>query len=125
MVYDGVFERFPKLRVATIESKAGWVGEWLERLDFFWAYMGETSGMKRTAREYFERNIWVQGDPAEKMLPLMVEFAGADNFFIGSDYPHSEGTGQIVKRGREVLAGLPSASVDKVMGANAERFFRL
>jgi hypothetical protein len=27
MVYDGVFERFPRLRVATIESASGWVAE--------------------------------------------------------------------------------------------------
>jgi len=25
VVYDGVFERVPKLRVATIEAMAGWV----------------------------------------------------------------------------------------------------
>ncbi|MGD9763562.1 MAG: amidohydrolase family protein [Candidatus Binatia bacterium] len=125
MVYDGVLERFPKLRVATIESKAGWVGEWLERLDYFWSYMAHTSGMKRPAREYFERNIWIQGDPAERMLPLVVQFAGDDKFFIGSDYPHSEGTAHVVARGREVLAGLPAESVDKVLGRNAQAFFRV
>ncbi|MCE2488175.1 MAG: amidohydrolase family protein, partial [Desulfurellaceae bacterium] len=34
MVYDGVFERFPRLRVATIEAASGWVVEWLDRLDY-------------------------------------------------------------------------------------------
>ena len=47
MVVDGVFERFPRLRVATIEAMAGWVGEWLERIDYRYKYMGHTSAMKR------------------------------------------------------------------------------
>ncbi|MGH7932681.1 MAG: amidohydrolase family protein, partial [Candidatus Binataceae bacterium] len=69
MVYDGVFERFPKLRVATIEAMAGWVGEWIERLDYRYRYMGHTSRMKRPASEYFERNIWISADPVERTLP--------------------------------------------------------
>ena len=42
MVYDGVFERFPRLRVATIESGSGWVVEWMDRLDYRYSYMGNT-----------------------------------------------------------------------------------
>jgi len=91
MVYDGVFERFPRLRVATIEGASGWVGEWLERFDYRYKYMRHTSRMKRPASEYFARNIWISADPEERMLPLMVQFAGDDKFFIGSDYPHAEG----------------------------------
>jgi predicted TIM-barrel fold metal-dependent hydrolase len=40
MVVDGVFERFPKLRVATIEAMVRWVGEWLERVAYRYKYMG-------------------------------------------------------------------------------------
>src|SRR5260370_37987082 len=56
MVYDGVFERFPRLRVATIEGASGWVGEWLERFDYRSKYMRNTSRTKRSASEYFARN---------------------------------------------------------------------
>ena len=45
MVYDGVFECFPRLRVATIEGASGWVGEWLERFDYRYKYMRHTSRM--------------------------------------------------------------------------------
>jgi len=123
MVYDGVFERFPKLRVATIEAMAGWVGEWLERLNYRFKYMKHTSQMKRSASEYFVRNIWINGDPEEKMLPLIVQFAGDEKFFIGSDYPHAEGFVQPMKKARELLAGLPAPSVDKILGENARKFF--
>jgi len=123
MVYDGVFERFPRLRVATIEAMVGWVGEWLERVDYRYKYMSHTSQMKRPASEYFARNIWINGDPEEKMFPLMVQFAGDDRFFIGSDYPHAEGFVHPVQKARGVLSSLPAASVDKILGENASAFY--
>ncbi|HVA82198.1 MAG TPA: amidohydrolase family protein [Candidatus Binataceae bacterium] len=123
MVYDGVFERFPKLRAATIEAMAGWVGEWLERLDYRFKYMGHTSKMKRSASEYFARNIWISADPEERMLPLMVEFAGDDRFFVGSDYPHAEGFVRPVDKARERLARLSEVSVRKVLRDNAKVFY--
>ncbi len=123
IVYDGVFERFPRLRMATIEARVGWVGEWLERLDYRYKYMGHTSQMKRSASEYFARNIWINGDPEEKMFPLMVQFAGDDRFFTGSDYPHAEGFVHSMQKARELLSALPATSVDKILSTNARNFY--
>jgi predicted TIM-barrel fold metal-dependent hydrolase len=123
MVYGGVFERFPQLRVATIESSSGWVAEWLDRLDYRYNYMGHTTQMKRSASEYFAQNIWISADPQERTLPYMVELVGDDKFFIGSDYPHAEGFVQPIEKARTALARLPESSIDKILGANAARFF--
>ena len=123
MVYDGVFERFPRLRVATIESASGWVAEWLDRLDYRFSYMGHTTQMKRPASEYFERNIWISADPTERTLPYMVELVGDDKFFVGSDYPHAEGFTEPVKKTRASLSRLPESSVNKILGENAAKFF--
>jgi predicted TIM-barrel fold metal-dependent hydrolase len=125
MVVDGVFERFPRLRVATIEAMAGWVGEWLERIDYRYKYMGHTSGMKRPVAEYFARNIWISGDPEEKMFKYVVQFAGDDKFFMGSDYPHAEGFVHPVAKALEHLKDLPAESVEKILGKNARDFYRL
>jgi predicted TIM-barrel fold metal-dependent hydrolase len=123
MVYDGVFERFPRLHVATIESSSGWVAEWIDRLDYRYSYMGRTTQMKRSASEYFARNIWISADPEERSLPYMVELVGDDKFFIGSDYPHAEGFVHPVEKARHALRRLPATSVDKILGDNAARFF--
>ena len=125
MIYDGVFERFPRLRVATIESASGWVAEWLDRMDYRFSYMGHTCQMKRPASEYFARNIWISADPSERTLPHMIELVGDDKFFVGSDYPHAEGFTEPVKKTRESLARLPEASVNKILGENAATFFGL
>jgi predicted TIM-barrel fold metal-dependent hydrolase len=54
---------------------------------------------------------------------LIVQFAGDEKFFIGSDYPHAEGFVQPMKKARELLAGLPASLVDKILGENARKFF--
>jgi uncharacterized protein len=123
MVYDGVFERFPRLRVSTIEAASGWVVEWLDRLDYRYSYMGHSCQMKRPASEYFERNIWISADPTERLLPYMVELLGDHKFFIGSDFPHAEGFVDPIAKARKALAKLPSQSVDKILGENAAQFF--
>lgn len=125
MVYDGVFERFPKLRVATVESASGWVVEWLDRLDYRYSYMGHSCQMKRPASEYFERNIWIAADPDERLLPYMVELLGDHKFFIGSDYPHAEGFTDPVAKARSALHTLPEVSVNNILGENAVQFFGL
>ena len=125
MMYDGVFERFPRLRVGTIESMAGWVGEWLERIDYRYKYLGHTSRMKHSAAEYFARNIWVSANPEERMFALMVQFAGDGRFFIGSDYPHAEGFVHPIRTTRELLAALPECSIEKILCDNAAAFYHI
>jgi predicted TIM-barrel fold metal-dependent hydrolase len=125
MVVDGVFERFSRLRVGTIEAMVGWVGEWLERVDYRYRYMGHTSQMKRPLAEYFARNIWISGDPEERMFKYIVEFAGDDKFFIGSDYPHAEGFVHPVEKARQHLKDLPPQSVEKILSKNARDFYHI
>jgi len=125
MVVDGVFERFPKLRVATIEAMVGWVGEWLERVDYRYRYMGHTSQMKRPLAEYFARNIWISGDPEERMFKYIVQFTGDDKFFVGSDYPHAEGFVNPVAKARQYLKDLPAASIEKILSQNARDFYHI
>ena len=126
MLADGQplqFVDVDELLAATIEAMVGWVGEWLERLNYRFEYMGHRSQMKRPATGYFERNIWINGDPEEKMFPLIVQFAGDERFFVGSDYPHAEGFVQPIQKARDLLSTLPAASIEKILGTNAQNFF--
>jgi len=87
--------------------------------------MEHTSRMKRPIAEYFARNIWVSGDPEEKMFKYIVQFGGDDKFFIGSDYPHAEGFVHPVEKAHQYLKELPAVSVEKILCKNARDFYRI
>jgi len=55
----------------------------------------------------------------------MVQFAGDDKFFIGSDYPHAEAFVDPVCKTRERLSSLSPELVEKVLSSNAGKFFRI
>jgi len=75
--------------------------------------------------EYFARNIWISGDPEEKMFKYIVDFAGDDKFFIGSDYPHAEGFVHPVEKAREYLSTLSAGSIEKILSKNARDFYHI
>ncbi len=89
---DGVLERFPRLKVAHLESGCGWVPFWLERMDEHWEH--ESHGSARTTKEkpssYFKRQCWVSCEAGEELVPCFVEHVGADYLTMATDYPHSD-----------------------------------
>ncbi len=89
---DGVLERFPRLKVAYLESGCGWVPFWLERMDEHWEH--ESHGSARTTKEkpssYFKRQCWVSCEAGEELVPCFVEHVGADYLTMATDYPHSD-----------------------------------
>jgi uncharacterized protein len=93
---DGVLERFPKLKVAHLETGCGWVPFWLERMDEHWEH--ESHGAAKTTREkpsfYFKRQCWVSCEAGEELAPTFVEHIGDDYLTIATDYPHSDCIGK-------------------------------
>ena len=93
---DGVLERFPRLRVAHLESGCGWVPFWLERMDEHWEH--DSQGSARTTKEkpsvYFKRQCWVSCEAGEELVPCFVEHVGADYLTVATDYPHSDAVGK-------------------------------
>ena len=104
LIFGGVLERHPLLRVVLTEQGAAWIPRGLETLDWFHRRMtmggaAETvffgavaKDMSMTPSEYFRRNFWVGASflrPSES--PLRHEI-GVDRMMWGADYPHSEGS---------------------------------
>jgi len=94
MIYDGVLERFPKLKVGLIELGANWVPACLMNLDMGVSLLGKfDQGLKQLSlkpSEYFQRQV--------KVAPLHTENAGwilrnvgKDILMFNTDYPHPEG----------------------------------
>jgi predicted TIM-barrel fold metal-dependent hydrolase len=115
MLCHKVLERHPRLRIASIENGAGWVPHMLRLVEKS-AAMSPGSFAESPA-ELFHRQVWVS--PFWEDQPVSsVETIGADRTLFGSDWPHTEGLAEPVAY-RAELAGLPDATIERVMGANA------
>lgn len=121
----GVFERYPRLKYVVLESGAGWIAHWLERLDEKMVTCGAFSPLKDMPSTYFRRQCWISADTGEKTLPAMIELLGEDKFFWASDYPHIDAHYGVVKELRENIKGLPQSAQRKILGQNAAGVYGL
>lgn len=91
LVYGGVLERHPGLKVAVLESGGGWIGHWMDRLnEFEESYSWAAAPMSMNAEEYFKRQCWISFDPGERTAAALGPIAGADRFIWASDFPHND-----------------------------------
>ena len=94
MVIEGVFERFPKLKLVLIESGFAWLPSLLWRLDAHWKKLkAETPHLKMLPSEYIKRNVWFTTQPMEepekrRYFNDLVGWIGWDRLIFATDYPH-------------------------------------
>ena len=131
MLWDGVFERFPALRVAITEGTAVWVPEYLQLLDFryaetpYSAKLGDyTSHLSLKPSEYFARNVLVGASCMPRREAEMRSQIGVEQIAWGSDYPHPEGTWpNTVEALKETFRQVPHDELEKMLGQNAAEWY--
>jgi predicted TIM-barrel fold metal-dependent hydrolase len=113
MIFDGVFERFPDLRVGVIEQGAIWVPSWLRQMesafDAFARHEERLQGLSLRPSEYVRRQIRFTPYPTED-VGWIVEQAGPEVCLFSSDYPHVEGGRRPIERFERSLAGVDEAA---------------
>jgi predicted TIM-barrel fold metal-dependent hydrolase len=128
LIQSGVFKRFPKLRVAFLESGGGWVVPLFERLERHYdqAYFNEATRTFLRPWEYFRQNCWISFEPVERSLGLVADYIGAQNILWATDYPHVDGffpgAPSMVEK---CLVGCPDATRLAVLGGGARKFYGL
>jgi len=125
LVLGGVLDRHPRLRVAFLESGAGWVPYWLERMDGHFATWGHHLGAcKRRPSEAFAAQCFVSMEPDERTAPAVVELVGDEGLLFASDYPHTDHVFPgVVGQALGALAGVSEGSRRKVLRENARRLY--
>ena len=125
LVVEGVFERFPDLRVVLIESGFAWVPALCWRLDGQWRrFRQEVAHLKLLPSEYVRRNIWFTTQPIDEPerpqdLADVIGWLGIDRLMFSTDYPHWDfDHPQQVFRG--ILRGRDKA---QVFSGNAKAFY--
>jgi len=115
----GVFDLFPDLRVIVLESGAGWIGYWLDRMDGVYdSPQGRSCPLKEKPGAYFRRQCWISGDPDETCLAPIVPAVGADRFCWASDFPHPDHAPDYVPNVERIVADLPESARAGFLGRN-------
>jgi predicted TIM-barrel fold metal-dependent hydrolase len=121
LICHGALSRFPALKVAVIENGSSWVEPLLRNLADVYKKMPQDFLEDPIA--VFKRNIHVS--PFwEEDLGALAELIGEDRVLFGSDYPHPEGLAEPASYVDE-LAGVPEATVRKIMGGNLARLMNV
>ena len=134
MIWGGVFERYPRLRVVIVEGGTMFMlPPWLRLLDHnyrdvqFSAKLGDfRAHLSMAPSDYYRRNIAVGASCVPRADLELRAAIGPDQIMWGSDYPHPEGTwphtGEYF---RTTFAGFPEADGRKILGGNAVQFYGL
>jgi predicted TIM-barrel fold metal-dependent hydrolase len=131
LIFSGVFDRHPELKLVSAESDAGWAESMLARMDFRYARdragtraaHGTDSG--RAPSQQFREHVYctfVRDRPALRNR----EQIGLDNLLWGSGYPHQDSTwpesGRVLQ---EQFAGVPLEHQRRIARANAIALYGL
>ena len=126
MFQFGVFEKFPRLKVVVLESGAGWIGYWLERMDAVYATpLGRNTGLSEKPSVYFQRQCWISCDPDERSLAGVIPRVGEDKFFWASDFPHPDHAPRYLTELAELVELLPPSARYKLMSDNVRAVYGL
>ena len=121
MIYGGVFDRFPRLKIVAAEWDIGWVAHMVAKLKDH----DPKTGLKLAPADYFRRNIWFTFEN-DRAGVLTTPLYGADRFLWASDYPHGATTWpdsqQIVDQQFE---GISEETKHKVTRQNAINLYKL
>jgi predicted TIM-barrel fold metal-dependent hydrolase len=111
-----LFERFPRLRMASVENGASWAGDLLHRLDD--AASRNPGYFTVAPRDAFLEHVWIT--PFwEDDVPTVVQDVPATRLLLGSDWPHAEGTVAPADFLTESLGKLPEPDVHRIARDNA------
>jgi predicted TIM-barrel fold metal-dependent hydrolase len=130
LVFGGVFDRHPGLKVVSAEHDAGWVAHFGYRLDQMFerhrSWLGkEVADLERTPLEYLQSRVWYtfQKDPVAVETRHRV---GLGQLMWASDYPHSDSTWphsrKVIERDFD---GVPASELNAIVGGNARALYRL
>jgi predicted TIM-barrel fold metal-dependent hydrolase len=127
MIFTGVYERFPDLQVAWIETGVGWIPHFLECLDDRW-WRNRVWGdlpLKQPPSFYWHRNNAASFIVDRTGIELRNR-VGVENIMWSSDYPHHGNDWPYSRKTiEEMMGGINETERTLITGANAARIWHL
>lgn len=128
LIFSGVLERFPGLRLVSAECDVSWMPHFMYRLDHAYERLRhfENVKLKKMPSEYVKGQVYATFQ-FETMRPDLVEVYGADRMMWSSDYPHTDSPWP---HSREYIEGdgfgrISPEDTQKIVADNAARLYGL
>jgi predicted TIM-barrel fold metal-dependent hydrolase len=128
MMSGGVFDRFPTMPTMILEAGVGWLPSMLERFEEHREMFGrlKAPAWKTSPMDIFERQMMVTVEACEETdLRIALEFLPADHVALASDWPHYDGTPELLAGFQKAAAraGLDEADVEMLATGTLEKWF--
>jgi len=128
LICSGMFDRYPALKMVSVESGMGWVPFILEALDYEMDENApaEKARMKLLPSEYFKQNIYATTWFEHRNLASLIDAVGEDNIMFETDFPHPTCLYPApLKTAEANLRDLSTEVQRKILGENAARLYKL
>ena len=120
LIFDGVLERFPRLRIGAIELGASWVVSWMRHLDQAhraFRRIQDLSEVKMAPSDYVRRHLKLTPFAGED-IGWLLRSGAEDLLMFSSDYPHHEGTDDPIGRFERTMDGVSEPVREKFYADN-------
>jgi predicted TIM-barrel fold metal-dependent hydrolase len=129
LIFAGVFDRYPRLKMGSVEHETAWIPHWLQQMDFIYRERPTLTNRWKSREGMLPSDYWRRNMFAEFMEDAigihLRDIIGVDNLVWGNDFPHAESTWP---KSREFLDRIfAHASVEdqrKITRDNAAKLFR-
>ncbi len=127
MIFQGVFDRFPKLRLALVEVGVGWIPHFLEMVDDrYWRNRHWTNTtVKKVPSQYFRDHVLATFIVDRNGISVRHQ-VGVENMAWSTDFPHHGNDWPYSRRTIDSLfTDVPAEERRKIVCTNAARFWGL
>jgi predicted TIM-barrel fold metal-dependent hydrolase len=126
LMFGGVFDRHPDLKLMLTEIRADWIPATLRHLDAIYDEHRDDITATRAPSEYWQSNCLAGASFIHKAEVELRHEIGVSTINFGRDFPHPEGTWPHTKEWlRDAFAGVPEDEARALLGENLVRFLGL
>ncbi len=123
VIFAGVLEHHPKMKLVIGESGTGWIPYVLEHMDLEWEDQYKDLDLTMKPSEYWRRQCYATYQ-SDRIGVKLLDDLGVDNIMWGSDFPHPDGiwpdSQEFIQR---ELGHLPEATRRKIVRDNAAKLY--
>jgi predicted TIM-barrel fold metal-dependent hydrolase len=129
-VFAGIFDRYPDLKMVSVESGVGWIPFILETMDYeLWENAPvQAAQLSRMPSEYFKQNwyatFWFERNQGD--VQRLIDSVGEDNVLFETDFPHPTCLyPSPLETIEDKMLTLRPETRRKILGENAAKLYRL